>query len=188
MSTATKTAYTPEDLLVMRDGDRYELVNGELVESNMSMKAAYVAALILRLLGAFCDTGRLGWLFGEGTTYQCFPHALGRVRKPDVSFIRLARLTREEYEEAGHVTVLPDLAVEVLSPHDTAYEVDQKIQDYQRAKVPLIWKVNPDVRNVMVYRADGTTALLTENDEITGENILPGFRCHVRDFFRLPDA
>src|SRR5262249_52808621 len=61
MSTAeAKTRYTPEDLLRMPDGDRYELIDGQLVEINVSTWSSYIAGRIERLLGAACEPDRLG--------------------------------------------------------------------------------------------------------------------------------
>src|SRR5262245_22290685 len=103
MSTVeAKTRYTPEDLLRMPDGDRYELVNGNLVERKRGAWSSYVAGRILIILDAFCSAHHLGWVFPEGTSYQCFPNAPGLVRKPDTSFIRLGRFPQEELPQ-GHI-------------------------------------------------------------------------------------
>jgi Uma2 family endonuclease len=84
--------YTPEDLLAMPDGDAYELVDGELVERNMGWESTWVAGRILHLLWTFCDNHPLGWLVPADASYQCFSDAPGKVRRPDVSFIRFGRL------------------------------------------------------------------------------------------------
>jgi Uma2 family endonuclease len=188
MSTALQTRYTPADLLTMPDGDRYELVDGELVELNMSFLSSYVAGEIHRRLANHSVEHRQAWVAPEGASYQCFPDSPNKVRKPDTSAIRLERLSTADAMAAGHMTILPDLAVEVTSPGDSAYEVDEKIQDYLDAGVPLVWEVNPELRTIVIYRADGTLTRLGENDEITGENVLPGFRCRVGEFFRLPST
>src|SRR5437588_9655570 len=91
-TTATATRYTPEDLLKMPDGDLYELVDGQLVERNMSAWSSYVAGRIYSPMAEFADENRRGWVFPEGTSYQCFPKSPGKVRKPDTSFISLDRL------------------------------------------------------------------------------------------------
>ena len=81
MSTvATKTQYTPEDLLTMPDGNRYELVNGQLVEHDMSLLASYIAGTIQWLLHAFCRENQPGWVLPEGATYQCFADDPGKVQ------------------------------------------------------------------------------------------------------------
>ena len=186
MSTlATKTQYTPEDLLTMRDGDWYELVNGELVERKMSAVSSYLAGVVHWLLFTFCRPKKLGWVFPEGTSYQCFPDEPGKVRKPDTSFIRLDRLSRQEASARGHIRIAPDLAVEAVSPNDLYYEVDAKVQEWLAAGVALVWVANPRTRSVTIRKADGSTAVLQEHDELTGENIVPGFRCQVRELFEL---
>lgn len=186
MSTvAQETRYTPEDLLKMPDGDRYELVDGQLVESSMSLQANYVTGLILALLFDFVRSIRSGWVFTEGASYQCFAISPTMVRKPDISYVRFGRFPNEQLPE-GHCKLAPDLAVEVLSPNDVAYEVDHKVTEYLEAGVRLVWVVNPDDRNVKVYRPDSPGVILRENDELTGEDVLPGFRCRVGDFFIAP--
>src|SRR5260370_40641018 len=97
MSTAEANARcTPEDLLTLPDGELYELIDGQLVEKAMSTWSNYVAGVIFSLLQDFCRPRSLGWVFPEGTTYQCFPNHPLMVRKADVSFLRLERLSVAE--------------------------------------------------------------------------------------------
>ena len=170
----------------MPDGNRFELVDGNLVERTMSMLSSYVAGVIYSLLFAFCQPKKSGWVFPEGTSYQCFKDDPNKVRKADVSFIRLERLSREQASARGHARIAPDLAVEVVSPNDLYYEVDAKAEEWLAAGTHMVWVVNPQNRSVTMRRADGTTTVLHENDELTGENIIPGFRCQVRELFLLP--
>jgi Uma2 family endonuclease len=186
MSTAqVVTTSTPEDLLRLPDDRAYELVDGQLVEKQMGMKSSRVATRLCYQLEAFLERQPAGWVVGEGT-YQCFPDAPNRVRRPDVSFIRFGRLPDEELPD-GHCPIAPDIAAEVVSPHDTHSEVSAKIEEYLAAGVALVWIINPDTRTVLVYREEGNTvAFLHENDELTGESVLPGFRCRVAEI--LPPA
>jgi Uma2 family endonuclease len=187
MASATLTApVTPEDFLKMPDADRFELVNGNLVELPMSLLSSYVAGQVYLRLGIHCNPARLGWLLPEGTAYRCFPFDKTLIRKPDTSFIRADRLSAELAVVAGFVTVVPDLAVEVLSLHDTAVDLEDKIDEYIRAGVRLIWIVNPQHHTVRIHRANGTIQQLNEADELTGEDVIPGFRCQVRALFLGP--
>jgi Uma2 family endonuclease len=90
MSTATaaKTVCTPEDLLAMPDGKSYELVDGQVVERETGIKSGWVAGRLHTRLDHFCEERKVGWAFTSEAGYQCFPHEPGRVRKPDVSFVR----------------------------------------------------------------------------------------------------
>src|SRR5947209_8545903 len=85
--------FTPEDLLTMPEGDRFELVDGRLVEHVMSMRSSRIGGRMYLLVGNFCEANPVGWLFPADTTFQCFPRFPNRVRKPDGAFIRLDRLT-----------------------------------------------------------------------------------------------
>ncbi len=94
MSTAvaTKTRYTPEDLLAMPDGKSYELVDGQLVERNMGAESSWVGGRLLSRLDRFCEEHGLGWALPTDNGFQCFPHQPKLVRRPDVSFVRYGRL------------------------------------------------------------------------------------------------
>jgi Uma2 family endonuclease len=170
----------------MPDGDRFELVDGQLVERNMSAWSSYVAGELHGRLRDFSKTGQVGWVFPEGTSYRCFPDDADKVRKADVSFVRFDRLTVQQAMADGHLTLAPDWVAEVLSPNDLAYQVEQKVQDYLTAGVRLVWVIHPPTRTVHVHRREGTGTILRENDELDGEDVLPGFRCRVGDLFQPP--
>jgi Uma2 family endonuclease len=79
--------------------------------------------------------------------------------------------------------------VEVISPGDLAHEVAEKIEDYRQAGVALIWVIEPELRIVDVYRMNGVNSRLREADELSGEDVLPGFICRVAELFpELPAA
>jgi Uma2 family endonuclease len=183
---STSVNYTPDDLLKMPDGDNYELVNGNLVERNVSLWSSYVAGELHGLLRAFCRENRLGWVLPEGTSYCCFPDDPDRVRRPDVSFICWERLSPEQAETEGHVSVVPDLAVEVISPNDRVYEVEEKAAEWLAAGVRLLWIVHPRAREVQVRRPQGPIVNLKESDELSGDEVILDFRCRVGDLFQLP--
>jgi Uma2 family endonuclease len=172
----------------MPDGGNYELVNGHLVERELSTLSIYVAGEVHAALRSHVKPVRLGWVFPEGASYQCFSDDPGRVRKADTSFIALNRLTAEQATAEGHCPVVPDLVVEVLSPNDLAYRVDEKIEEWLSAGVRVIWIVNPETRSIRIERADRSITRLREADTLTCEELLPGFSYPVADLFRLPTA
>jgi Uma2 family endonuclease len=104
------------------------------------------------------------------------------MRRPDVSLILAARMTPELFEE-GFTSIRPDLAIEVISPKDRVYDLEEKLDDYRDVGVPLIWLIYPRSRRVRVLRPEGPPTELGPDDELTGEEILPGFRCRVADLF-----
>jgi Putative restriction endonuclease len=79
--------YTPEDLLLMDQGPRYELMNGRLVERPMGAKASLIAVALTSLLGPYARSKRLGLIFGSDCGYQCF------ASDPNASFFRTRPLS-----------------------------------------------------------------------------------------------
>ncbi len=180
MSTVTKKLYTPEDLLRLSDEKSYELVDGKLVRRAMGMESSLVGGNLYIRLYPHCGANKLGLVFPADASYQCFPDAPDKVRKPDVSFISAGRLQGQRLPK-GHSTIAPNLAVEVLSPNDLATRIDEKVQEYLRAGVQLVWVINPKTRTARVHRRDGPITEIHETEELSGENVIPGFRCRLSE-------
>jgi Uma2 family endonuclease len=184
-AVATQQQYTPEDLLALPDEKNYELVDGNLVECNVSLLSSWVGGKLYGRLDAFAEDNDLGTVWPADNGIQCFPDAPGKVRRPDVSFVRRERFSTDDLIE-GYLRIPPDLVVEVISPNDLAWEVEAKVEEYLRAGVPLVWVIDPHTRTVRVHRADGTAGRLRQEDELSGEGVIPGFRCAVGDLFPPP--
>jgi Uma2 family endonuclease len=187
-SVATKTRrYTPEDLLAMPDGKRYELVDGRLVERHMGAESSEVGGNLHSSLHVLCRDHDLGKVWPADNGYQCFPHAPGLVRKPDVSFVKKGRLPGDVSPD-GWVKIPPDLAVEVVSPNDSIEEFEAKLDDYKKAGVPLVWVIYPKRRKARILRLCSPAVELEEDDELSGEDVIPGFRCPLREILprRVP--
>lgn len=183
MSATEITTYTAEDLLHMPDGDRYELVNGHLVEKKMSYDSGWVASELHGRIRDYLKTNNIGSSAGDGIGFQCFPDDPGKVRRPDASFIRAERFNEDATAE-GHYPVAPDIAVEVISPSDTYVQVHERVQDYLSAGTSLVWVINPVARNAVVHRPNRDPVHLDEDGTLTGDDVLPGFECRVGDVLR----
>ena len=133
----------------------------------------------------FCRSQRLGWVFPEGTSFQCFPDDRGQGASGGC-FVHSVWASAQGTAAGGPHPDAPDLAVEVVSPNDLAYDVDSKVEDYLQAGVRLVWVVNPVTRTVRVHHPDGPGATLRADGELTGGDVLPGFHCPIRDLFLLP--
>jgi Uma2 family endonuclease len=174
---------TPEELLAMPDGGHYELIDGELRERKVSALSNLVAAEANRILGNHCRAHTLGWIFAAEHGYRCFPWKPSKVRRADVSFIRHDRYSLQQLSEDGFTTIPPDLTVEVVSPNDLVGQLDEKVEEYLRAGVRLVWVIHAAARAVQVFRSDRSVSWLWAADELSGEDVLPGFRCKVDDLF-----
>jgi Uma2 family endonuclease len=179
---AVSQRYTPEDLLAMPDGHRFELVDGHLVERHMGAESSWIAQQVNRRLGNYAAESRRGLVLGPDCGYQIFRDDPNRVRFPDGSFIRSGRLP-DDAPPRGHVRIVPDLVLEVVSPNDLAWEVDMKVTEYLQAGIPLVWVFYPDTRAVWVYRAHGQAVRLGIGETLSDEEILPDFACPVVEMF-----
>lgn len=177
-----KAAYTAEEFLHLPESKDFELVDGVLVERNMGSVSSWVGGQVHTSINIFLRSNPQGWAWPADNGYRCFPDSPNTVRKPDVSFIRLGRLPGEVLPQ-GYIRIAPDLVVEVISPHDLAYEIDDKVLDYLAAGVRLVWVINPASRVVHVHRANGSVSWLVERDQLDGEDVLPGFHCALSQIF-----
>ncbi len=162
----------------------YELVRGEVIELPPPTKPhGFVCVNTGRLLGNFTYQQGKGYLTGNdsGVILERNPDT---VRGPDLAYYEDAQTFAELHPKYGEVP--PRLAVEVLSPNDRLGRVIRRVMDYIHNGVDLVWLIDPEARNVSVYRPGKEPYVVEENQELTGEDVLPGFRCLVADFFRLP--
>jgi Uma2 family endonuclease len=139
-----------------------------------------LATRLTHLLHAHVERHDLGTVLVEsGYVLQRKPDT---VRGPDISFVRKERMAPEQIPEQ-FIPGTPDLAIEILSPEDRAGEVQEKLKDYFSAGTRLVWVVDPRRRYVTVHCPDRPSVLIAENDELDGEDVVPGFRCSVADVF-----
>ena len=171
---------TIDDLMrCPEDGRKYELVDGRIVVSPTGFQHGVVVAKIVHVLATFLETHPIGAVCGDNLGVR-FPN--GNLRSPDVTFVRIEKVpTGEEAKEFA--TFIPDLAVEVLSPHDSLKEVGEKIGEFLDCGVPCVWLVDPARRTVTVYRSLSLTEQLDGDSVITAEDVLPGFSCSILRFF-----
>jgi Uma2 family endonuclease len=140
-----------------------------------------VSCNVLRLLSTYVRERGLGCCFADSTGFA-LPGLPNTVRAPDASFVRTERLPHDGVG-GGWVQSAPDLAVEVLSPTETASEISEKLADYRAAGTALVWVVDPVKRTVGNFAQTAPALWLTESDTLDGGAVVPGFRCAVIDLF-----
>jgi Uma2 family endonuclease len=164
------------------DTKRLELVKGVPVEmSPTGEEHSTVSAWITYLLISYVETHDLGEITAAegGFVLSRNPDT---VRAPDVGFIAKARLA--EPTSQRYFSGPPDLAVEVVSPNDTASDIHAKVFDYLRAGTRLVWVIYPQSRTVAVYGPDTPTPVLDANGTLEGGDVLPGLSLPVREIFK----
>lgn len=180
----TKRITTADELLRMpNDGQRRELVRGELrTMTPAGSEHGRVSACVLMNLGQYVQATGLGTVF-EGQTGFRLSSRPDTVRSPDVGFVSRERLEPGTAAPTGYWPGAPDLVVEVISPSDSFTEVHQKVREWLDAGARMVLVVDPDERTVIVYRSLDHARILGPNDEIDGEDVVPGWRCEVRKLF-----
>lgn len=172
------------------EGRRLELVHGVIVEDmagGASGEHGESAALFLYHVMGHVLPNKLGRVTAAETCYRLHRLPEGRdiVRCPDVGFVSFEKAP--EPLRTGLVPFAPDLAVEVVSPGNTADEMQMRVRDFLRYGTKIVWVAYPNTRTVEVHTADGARTLEAD-DLLDGGDVLPGFRVPVSAFFPTASA
>ena len=182
MTTAKRSKTAEEFLTHPAAAGPSELVRGDIrVMTPASGAHGVVAGVIFAALNAFVESRQLGLCFPDNTGFL-LPGLGDTVRSPDAAFVGTETLPIEGIG-AGWVAVAPDLVVEILSPNETASELDEKLRDYRAAGTRLVWVIDPAKRVVSVRSLDAPEKWLSESDTIDGADVLPGFAMPVARLF-----
>jgi Uma2 family endonuclease len=161
----------------------FEVVNGERREKKpMSAAATLLACELFYFLSNFVRERKLGTVVME----MLFQFATDRPqRRPDVAFVSVDRWPGSvvPVDESSAWAVVPNLAIEVLSPTNTAYEVARKIREYFEVGIQLVWVVYPNERNIQVYDSPDRSRIINDNQQLDGGGVLPGLQIPVKDLF-----
>jgi len=144
--------------------------------STPTMVHGEISSNIVILLGNHVRQNQLGRIYTAETTFQIGESG----RKPDVAFVSQERLPENRHQASP---IPPDLAVEVVSPTDKVYDVQEKALEYLDAGTKMVWVIEPIAKTVTVYRSPSDIKILTPNDTLTGEEVIKGFQCAVSEIF-----
>jgi Uma2 family endonuclease len=179
----TSLAALPTPQVSPPDSDAlYEVVNGRRVElppmgafetDLASDLGAYLRQFTRRRLGRAVN--EMLFLLDREPDLQ---------RRPDVAFVSYDRWPRHRrVPTTAAWEVVPELAVEVVSPTNTASEVVDKVGEYFRAGTRLIWVVFPPQELVYVYTSPTSVRVLDRTGELDGGAVLPEFRLPLAELF-----
>jgi Uma2 family endonuclease len=181
MSATTQLVTTEEFLRLPDSPYRHELVKGELI--TMPLPGEEHGAVIMNIaapLAHYVKRNDLGVVYGE-TGFQIARNP-DTVLGPDTAFVRKDRVEKAPISKSYRFGA-PDLVVEVNSPSDNMKKIDRKIQQWLSAGARIVWSVDPKTRTVTVYEGSERVMVLGEADELTGGDVVPGFRLPVAQVF-----
>ncbi len=159
----------------------YEFVNGEPEEKEMpGARHSGICGRLERRLGTFVETNNLGEVYPEAS----FQIGVNE-RIPDLAFIPVDRLPADGEPETKWL-IVPDLAVEVVSPSDYYEKVHAKAMEYLAAGVKVVWIISPENQTITVYRSATNIMAFPPESELTCEDLFPGFRCPLSEIFKAP--
>ncbi len=176
---------TAEELLRLPDDEwRYELVEGRLVRmSPTGWSHGRVVMALLRAVDRFVEEHHLGEVCPAETGFRISAEGeADTVLAPDLAYVRAGREPAPGTE--GYPHLAPNLVAEVVSPSQGRSEMGAKAQRWLSAGVQLVWIVAPEARTVEVWRDGGLVRIVTDEEELAGEEVLPGFAVAVADLFR----
>ena len=175
MST-TRTLTEAEIMAWPRDGQKRELVDGEIRVSPAGYDHGRVIIRLAARLATHVETSGLGEVVDSST--GCWMPS-GNLRVPDLTFVAAHRVPPPP--ATGFLRVIPDLVVEVLSPGDSLRGIFDKIGEYLGSGVRMAWVIDPRRRSATVFRSLTDVRRLEEDDALDGEDVVPGFRCRLGD-------
>lgn len=186
MTAATKIHhYTSADLEFMPDdGKRYEIIEGELyVSKQPTTEHQYACTRLCRFLDEWNDQANQGVvLVAPGLIFAEDDDVV-----PDVIWISRERLAHA-IDQAGHLHVAPELAIEVLSLGVVNERRDRqiKLKLYSRRGVQEYWIVDGMRKQVEVYRREQGALMLVATlyaQDTLQTPLLPGFTCPIARLF-----
>ncbi|MCY4020768.1 MAG: Uma2 family endonuclease [Chloroflexi bacterium] len=166
------------------DPKHYELIDGELiVMSPPGGRQGQLQVRLSRYLDIFAEVHSLGVITSDAGYYP--PSNRHTVLSPDVAFVSRARAP-EPFPDK-YVPLMPDLAIEILSPSNTYRQARRKARIYMQNGVQMVWIVMPGRESVGICRlAEGggmTRETVVANESLSDEDVLPGFELAFHRLF-----
>jgi Uma2 family endonuclease len=171
---------TEEDALRVQDaeGRTCEVIDGVLVEKAMGYFEARIATVMLHLIERYLEKHDRGIVVGPDGLLRI---SATRSRAPDAAFFSWEKFPERKLPAAAVPSLIPDLAIEVLSRGNTRAEIETKLDEYFSAGVQAAWIIDPARRVAKVYEGRKAMTELPEDGVLRAPAVLPGFEVSLRD-------
>lgn len=157
-----------------------ELIEGIVLEKAMGTRESWIAVQLITLLNLFVKQHNMGEVLGADGMLRLQKN----VFIPDVSYLSKERLPGGKLPwDPGIAKLVPDLAVEVISPSNTTRELETKRNAYFAAGVRQMWTIDPNTETVTVWTSATESATYAKGQSFEAVPVLPGFQLQVADVF-----
>ena len=157
-----------------------ELVDGTLVEKDMSYYESILAMFLGQIMNNYLEKNNWGIVSGPDGQIRLLP---AQMRVPDLAFINWNRFPDRKLPKDRVCRVAPDLAVEILSEGNTRQEMAIKLAEYFEAGTKLVWYIDPRTRSANIDTAVDQVAMIDANGLLEGGEVLPGFQVRLGEIF-----
>ena len=179
-ATAPPRATEAEAVALNQAGVLCELIDGRIVRKDVGRLETFLTAELIFELVSYLRKNPIGFICTPDLLVRFSPEGL---YAPDVTFTSRSRCPGGKLPREQVAEVIPNLAVEVLSPSNRTGEMARKIDAYFAAGVELVWLVDPQARSAKVHTAPDAFAALSESDSLDGGAVLPGFALPLAKLF-----
>ncbi|MCU0339351.1 MAG: Uma2 family endonuclease [Spirosomaceae bacterium] len=180
METLIATSNKPttfEEFLVWEpnDGLKYEWNDGELIQfTGMNKNQVFIYQVLNKLFNQK-EMWKVGTLVAE---YDTMLSGI-QMRRPDIAYLTDEQIALTKRGE----DVIPEFVIEIISGSDNFYKVEEKITEYFKAGVKVVWNIIPDEQMVQVYTSRRNVKICLENDLCSAAPVLPDFEISVDTLF-----
>ena len=167
------------------DGFKYEWNDGELIQFTGMKKRQYYVFDILQDLFIEKKYHKTGTFMAEpDVMLSGTPPAGVQMRRPDIAYF-----TKQQVQDGrAGIDVIPAFVIEVISETDLMYKIEDKLTEYFKAGVQVVWNIVPEHQIVYVYSSRKNVKVCTEDDICSASPVLPEFEIAVNQIFAFPET
>jgi len=167
-----------DEYLSREDNFKYEWVNGQVEKTERSIdgRQLFIQWNLMKFLAQLKSQNPAidGILISGGDVFFAGNH-----HRPDIAYFTNEQIDAARYNADIH----PDFVIEVISKNDQWERVAEKMENYRKAEVAVVWHVFPTRNEVHVYRGK-QMIVCTGEDLCSAEPVIPGFVISVNEIFR----
>jgi Uma2 family endonuclease len=158
------------------DGYKYEWFDGEIIKfDKMKKKHLKLISVLLDLFDTTIAKSKRGRLIPE----QDVELSAIQMRRPDLVFFNGIQIANSDTDEEP----IPEFVIEVISPTDDAFKIEEKLGEYFKAGVKVVWHIYPELKLVYVYSGRKQVVICSDDDICSAQPVLSDFEISANELF-----